>query len=144
MRSIPLAVIFSLIWVTGNAVGHDLQYSVSQGTAVVIRLYYADTDEFSYESYEIYREGEDIPYQVGRTDAKGAIAFIPDRGGAWRIRTFSEDGHGLDFVIEVDSDQVLRVADRSLFDRYERIIVGIAILFGIFGTINLFTRRKKK
>jgi nickel transport protein len=144
MRSIALAVIFSLIWVTDNAMGHDLQYSVRQGTAVVVRLQYADTGEFSYESYEIFREGEDLPYQVGRTDAKGAIAFVPDRGGVWRIRTFSEDGHGLDVTIDVDDDQVLHLADRSLFDRYERIIVGIALLFGIFGTINLYTRRKKK
>ncbi len=143
MRSIPLVVICSIIWVTGNAAGHELQYSLRQGTAVVVRLQYADKGEFSYESYEIFREGEDIPYQVGRTDAKGAIAFVPDRGGAWRIRTFSEDGHGLDFTIDVDDDQVLRAADRSLFDRYERIIVGIALLFGIFGTINLFARRKK-
>ena len=137
-------MICSIIWVTGNAAGHELHYSVRQGTAVVVRIQYADKGEFSYEGYEIFREGEDLPYQVGRTDAKGAIAFVPDRGGAWRIRAFSEDGHGLDVTIDVDDDQVLRVADRPLFDRYARIIVGIALLFGIFGTINLVARRKNK
>jgi nickel transport protein len=116
---------------------------VSHGGAVVVRLYYADESAFSNERYEIFREGEALAFQAGRTDARGTIAFVPDRGGVWRIRVFSEEGHGLDVPIEIDETQVFHAAELSFFDRYARIIVGVALIFGIFGAINLFSRRRK-
>ena len=99
-----------LAWLIGGfllmplpAFAHDLQYTVVGGQAVVIKLFYADNTPFTFEGYEIFRDGEKLPYQVGRTDSQGRIAFLPDQAANWRVKAISEDGHGLDFKLSTDS-----------------------------------------
>ncbi|EFK95251.1 conserved hypothetical protein, secreted, partial [sediment metagenome] len=122
-RALLLAVAMVL---AAPALGHDLQYSVTGGQALVVRLFYADDSPFAFEAYEVYPEGGQLPVQVGRTDAQGRIAFLPDKAGTWRIRTISEDGHGLDFTLKTDAAARLQGADKPLYERYGRIVVGVA------------------
>lgn len=122
---------------------HDLQYTVGGAQAVVIRMFYVDDAPFAFEGYEIYREGEKLPYQVGRTDAQGRIAFLPDRAGAWRIKAMSEDGHGQNFKLSTDAAAELTGTDKPAFERYGRIAVGVAVILGLFGTLSLFIKRGK-
>lgn len=132
-----------LLLASAPAYAHDLQYAVESGPAVIVRLFYTDQARFSYEGYEVFRKGEKIPYQVGRTDALGRLAFVPDRAGEWRIKTTSGDGHGVDFSLGTDAAQAIAATERPLFDRYARPITGAAILFGLFGLLSLFVKRKK-
>jgi nickel transport protein len=122
---------------------HDLHYTTTTATATLISLQYPNGKGFAYEAYEIYPKGADIPIQVGRTDAGGRIAFVPTEPGAYRLRVFSEDGHGLDVTLEIGPDHLLREMDRPLIDRYQRVLVGLGILLGLFGLIMLFYRRKQ-
>jgi len=126
-----------------RALAHDLQYRVDEGGAVYVKFFFGDGNDFSFESYEIYRDGEDIPFQVGRTDAKGRLAFLPDQPGEWRVKAFSEDGHGVDFSLSTDVQGGLEDAAKPLFERHARIITGVAFIFGLFGLINLFARRRR-
>lgn len=121
---------------------HDLQHSVDAAPAVVIKLFYMDKHPFAFEAYEIYREGEKLPYQVGRTDNQGRIAFLPDRAGAWRVKAFSGDGHGLDFKLETDAAAVPANTDKPVYERYGRIAVGVALILGLFGLLSLYASRK--
>ncbi len=125
-----------------TALAHDLHHEVSQGQAVVIRLSYADATPFAFEAYEIYPKDEKLPVQVGRTDARGRIVFLPERAGAWRIKAFSEDGHGLDFALTTDAAGIV-ASDQPLYERYGRIVVGVALILGLFGFISLYLKRKK-
>lgn len=125
------------------AVAHDLQYTVVGGQAVVIKLFFADNTPFTFEGYEIYRDGEKLPYQVGRTDSLGRIAFLPDRAADWRVKAISEDGHGLDFKVSTDAAAALTGSDKPAFERYSRIVIGVAIILGLFGLLNLYLKRKK-
>jgi nickel transport protein len=124
------------------ALAHDLQYRVDEGGAVYVKLFFGDGSDFTFESYEVYRAGEDIPFQVGRTDAKGRLAFLPDQPGEWRVKAFSEDGHGVDFSLSTDMQGGLEDTDKPVFERYARLITGVAVIFGIFGLINLLARRR--
>ncbi|MFZ5483575.1 MAG: hypothetical protein ACOZB0_05020 [Pseudomonadota bacterium] len=124
------------------ASAHDLQYQVSGGQAVVVRLFYVDDTPFTFEGYEIYRDGEKVPYQVGRTDSQGRIAFLPDRAATWRIKAISEDGHGLDFKLSTDAAAVLADSEKPFYERYARIVVGVALILGLFGALSLFVKRK--
>ncbi|NWG39560.1 MAG: hypothetical protein HXY27_06315 [Hydrogenophilaceae bacterium] len=126
-----------------QASAHDLQYTVTGGQAVVVKLFYADNTAFSFEAYEIYPEGEKLPVQVGRTDARGRIAFLPERAGTWRVKAISKDGHGLDFTLTTDAAATLTGSDKPVFERYGRIVVGVALILGLFGFINLYLKRKK-
>lgn len=125
------------------APAHDLQYAVGSGQAVVIRMFYLDDKPFSFEGYEIYRQGEKLPYQVGRSDAQGRIAFLPDRAATWRIKAVSEDGHGLDFTLATAAGARIAATDKPFYERYGRIAAGLAVLLGLFGLLKLYVRRKK-
>lgn len=125
------------------AFAHDLQYSVSDGQAVVVRLFYANNVPFSFEGYEIYPEGEKTPVQVGRTDAQGRIVFLPDKAGRWRVKAISEDGHGLDFTLTTDATARVAGADQPIYERYGRIVVGVALILGLFGFLNLYFYRNR-
>lgn len=128
---------------TVSALAHDLQYSVGGSQAVVIRMFYVDNTPFTFEGYEIIREGEKLPYQVGRTDSQGRIAFLPYRAANWRIKATSEDGHGLDFKISTDAAAVLSGTEKPFYERYARIAVGVAAILGLFGFLSLYIKRKK-
>mgnify|MGYP000920888386 FL=1 len=125
-----------------RAAAHDLQYSVTAGQAVVVKLFYVDNKPFSFEGYEIYRQGEKLPYQVGRSDGQGRIAFLPDRAGAWRLKAISEDGHGLDFTLRTDAAARIEAAEKPAYERYGRVVVGVAVILGLFGFLSLYVRNK--
>lgn len=136
-RTIFAALLFAL-----PAYAHDLQHEVDSAQAVVVTLHFTDAKPFSFEAYEIYRQGEKLPVQVGRSDAQGRIAFLPDRAGTWRIKTFAADGHGLDFTVQTDAATRVVAAERPAVERYGRIVVGIGVILGLFGFIKLFLRKK--
>ena len=135
--------VLALLGLVNSAAAHDLQYAIDSGPAVIVRLFYADSAQYTYEGYEVFRDGEKMPYQVGRTDANGRLAFLPDRAGKWRIKAISNDGHGIDFTLTSDASAVVSGAERPFFDRHARIIAGVGILFGLFGLLSLFLRRKR-
>jgi nickel transport protein len=136
-------LLWALLFASAPLLAHDLQYTVAGGQAVVIRLFYVDNTPFTFEGYEIYRAGEKLPYQVGRTDNQGRIAFLPDKAAEWRIKAISEDGHGLDFKLTTDAAAQLSGAEKPAYERYGRIAVGIAVILGLFGFLSLFMKRKK-
>lgn len=122
------------------AYSHDLQHSVSrEGACTVLSFYFPDGTKFSYEKYEVYMYGEKLPFQVGRTDALGRVVFCPDKDGRWVVRTQSEDGHGA--VVEVDVKGRSVKAEGSLFERYQKVLVGAGLILGTFGILEIFIRR---
>jgi nickel transport protein len=142
MKRVGSVVLFLWVLNCDAAFAHDLQYVVGEGSAVFVKFSFAGQDEFSFQSYEIYREGENIPFQVGRTDQQGRLVFLPDRPGKWRIKAFSEDGHGRDFSITTDAQGGVEQAERPLLSRNLRIVIGAALIFGLFGLLSLFARRR--
>jgi nickel transport protein len=142
MRGTAVIALLLCLWLPQRAAAHDLRHSIEEGVAVTVKLFFADGNEFSFESYEVYREGEEIPFQVGRTDALGRVVFRPDRAGTWRVKAFSQDGHGADLSLTTSAQGGFESADRSLFERHSRLLVGVSIIFGIFGLVSLFARRK--
>jgi len=138
-----IAVTVLAVEMSKPAIAHDLRHEEFSGQhAVVVRLFYSDGNAFSYESYEVYRAGEKIPFQVGRTDALGRLVFIPDRAGTWRVRAFSEDGHGVDFSLSAAAGGEVTGSSRPLIERYPRVLTGLGLVFGLFGLANLFLSRR--
>jgi nickel transport protein len=131
-------------WLPGRAAAHDLQHSVGEGAAVSVKLFFADGKEFSFESYELYRAGDEIPFQVGRTDIEGRVVFLPDRAGTWRLKVFSEDGHGADLSFTTGGEGGVQDANEPFLERHLRIIVGVSVIFGVFGLVSLFARRGRQ
>ena len=124
------------------AAAHQLDHAVQTGPAVIVDLHYGDGRPFSYEATEVYRPGETVPFLAGRTDANGRLAFVPDRAGDWRVRAFSEDGHGGDFTVPAGGEAGTK-------PRYEGLgvigglAVGLSLIFGAFGLWSLFASKKQ-
>jgi nickel transport protein len=123
---------------------HEVRHSIDFSGAYVIDVYYADGTKFSFEAYEIYKPGnEKVPYQVGRTNEIGRISFIPDSPGKWRVKVFSDDGHGANFEINVEEGKFKVEKKLDFFEKYSKPIFGLGIILTIFSVLNLFLRRKK-
>jgi nickel transport protein len=138
-----LLVAAALLAGSRSAAAHEVHHTVSQSGAVVIQLAYGDGTPFSFEGYEIFRAGEELPVQVGRTDVRGRIAFLPDAPGTWRLRAFADDGHGCDVSFETSAASMVGAVDRPLYQRFTRPLVGVSLIFGVFGLVSLFYRRRK-
>jgi nickel transport protein len=134
-----LALLAALL--AGTLQAHSLSHSAQPGSAVIVELRYADGSPFSYESAEVYRPAETVPFLAGRTDANGRLAFVPDRSGDWRVRAFSEDGHGGDFTVAADLNGASSAPSAGL-GTIAGILLGLAAIFGIFGIWSLFVRRR--
>jgi nickel transport protein len=143
MRHLLLVALALCALLPGRALAHDLEHSIGEGKAVTVKIFYADGNEFSFESYEIYRAGDDIPFQVGRTDIHGRVVFVPDRAGTWRLKAFSEDGHGVDLSFTTGGENGIRDANEPFLERHLRLVVGVSVIFGVFGLVDLFLRRRR-
>jgi nickel transport protein len=141
MSSGRVVVLALCAWLPGQALAHDLQHQIDEGAAVSVTLFFADGSDFAFESYEVYRAGEEVPFQVGRTDLRGRVVFLPDRAGTWRIKAFSEDGHGADFSFSTGAKGEVREGSQSFLERHLRIVAGVSVIFGVFGLVNLWMRR---
>jgi len=120
---------------------HSLSHTTGQGSALIVELRYADGSPFSYEAAEVYRPAESVPFLAGRTDANGRLAFVPDRPGDWRVRAFSEDGHGGDFTVAAAAEGGSSPSSAGLGE-VGGLAVGLSILFGLFGLWSLFIRKR--
>jgi nickel transport protein len=135
------AFVLLAAWVAG-APAHELQQTVTRGSAVVVHLYYADGSPFADQGYELYPGEAKLPFQIGRTDADGSAAFLPGAVSDWRLKTYSEDGHGIDTRFTIAADAAAETACRAADpDRNSRLLLGGALLFGLFGLLQLYLRR---
>jgi nickel transport protein len=131
-----------LLLIVLPAAGHELHHDVVRGEAVVVRLFQADGSPFAMQRYRLFRAGEPSPYQVGRSDIEGRIAFVPDRAGDWRLEAYAEDGHGVDLRLSTDAAGAV-VGERPPFERHTRLIAGVGTLLGLFGLLALFLKSRR-
>jgi nickel transport protein len=87
---------------SGPAAAHETLHEVQRDRAVAVRTYESDGDPVAATPWEVYSPAQPgTPWQQGRTDRAGWLAFVPDVPGAWRVRVIEATGHGLDIVVEV-------------------------------------------
>jgi len=128
----------------GSALAHEVHLAQSQQTAAVLRLTYADGKPFAFEAYELYPVGQEIPAQVGRTNGEGQVVFLPGAQGDWRIKAYTADGHGVDQALKVavSGDAPAPANGPAELPRGLLLAAGLGIVFGLFGLVQLFLRKK--
>ncbi len=136
------ALLLLLLMLSGAAPAHEVLHAVETSGAVVLRLSYADGKPFSYEAYELYPDQNEVPAQVGRTDAMGHVVFLPGVSKQWRIRAFSADGHGVDLHFETPAVAGQAAAVTPGPNRVSLVLFGLSLLLGGFGLYQLFLKRK--
>ncbi len=143
-----IAVVIVLFMAAAGASGaHELSQTVTRGNAVVIELKEDGNLPFSHEQFEIFRKGEDKPFQTGTTDALGRIVFLPDRQATWRVRAFSEDGHGTDFTVDAGPADAAETQADSRGSSYSparsmKIVFGAVVILLVFMIALRVVRRR--
>lgn len=120
---------------------HEVHHRIEATGAVVVTLNYANGEPFAYEKYALTPIGQETPQQVGNTDAQGRIAFVPGTVEKWRVQATSADGHGVNLEFTAPAAGAGAITSEST-PRWLLAGFGFSLIFGIFGLIQLLTRKK--
>lgn len=80
-----------------HGAGHERE---PEAPAEVLRFRYAAGGAMDGAEVRVLHPGGGL-YQVGRTDASGRFAFVPDRPGEWLLETDDGQGHQLQARVPV-------------------------------------------
>jgi nickel transport protein len=130
-----------------RAGAHEVLHEIVRGSAVAVHAYESDGDPLDDRAYEVYSPADPkVPWQRGRTDRRGWLAFVPDAPGLWRVRVIDEGGHGLDLGVEVAAGAgAARAAPPGALPAAAfvlRPLVGVAVIGAVFAGLILLYRRR--
>lgn len=140
-------VVLCMLWLPAAAEAHALLHERVDGDALTLRLSFPGSDQPLFEPYEIFAPGVETPFQSGRVNALGELSFRPDRPGAWRIRVFTEDGHGAVIALDIDDAGTVAAAhaDHHHAGSYGlRVLAALGYLLGLFGLAVLWRQRRDR
>ncbi len=142
---LPLFLLFSCFafW-TPLLFAHTIHYVVQQ-KGIAVKIFYSEKDPASYAQYEIYGPSDGLPHQTGRTDKNGFVCFVPDRAGPWKIKVWGDSSHGLHGLtmdINVNEALDLQSFSKPLVATHTKLIVGVSVIFGLFGIYALLKSRR--
>ncbi len=127
------------------AAAHEVLHEIARGKAVAVKAWFADGEVLAYTAYEVYSPADPrIPWQKGRTDRGGWLAFVPDAPGPWRVKVIDDTGHGLDLEVDASgadtSPASATPASSAAF--VLRPLVGLAVIATVFAALYLGYRRR--
>ncbi|MES9970788.1 MAG: hypothetical protein ABW092_12210 [Candidatus Thiodiazotropha sp.] len=140
IRSILLLFLISHL---PAALSHGVGLTMDRREAQVIWLAHEDDTPLANAAYELSVVGVNRPYQRGQTDALGRVVFIPGDSTQWRLRVFSEDGHGVDRTIELTAGEAVHSHHEHGSSDLTKLILGVGVLLSGFGFLMLFAKRNK-
>jgi len=132
------------------ASAHETLHEIQRGKAIALKAYFADGEVLAYTAYEVYSPSDPrIPYQKGRTDRGGWLAFVPDAPGKWRVKVIDDTGHGLDVQLDAEAQgaaaAVAQPPSGGAPDRIAfvlRPLLGLAAIGAVFAALYFTYRRK--
>ena len=72
-------------------------------------------------------------YQSGETDPRGRFVFVPDTNGLWKLTVDDGMGHVVTAAVPVDATRPEAPAPQRRLSRPLGSLVGLSIIFGLFG-----------
>jgi len=148
VRPRDIALSAAVVLLASAASAHETLHEVSRGSAVAVKTYFADGEVLAYTAYEVFSPADPkIPYQKGRTDREGWLAFVPNAPGKWRVKVLDDTGHGLD--AEIDAAPGSQGPEPSegrpslgALAFVLRPLVGLAAIGAVFAALFTYYRRK--
>ena len=83
--------------------GHGAGYEPVDKETVAVRFAYVLGEPMTGAEVEVRPPGTKTAHQVGRADAHGQFAFVPDRPGEWTITAEDDAGHQVKANIAVNA-----------------------------------------
>jgi len=135
-----------LLLAAAPAAAHETLHEIARGKAIAVKAWFADGEPLAYTAYEVYSPADPkTPWQKGRTDRSGWLAFVPDLPGGWRIRVIDETGHGLDLQVEASATGQVPAAGGGEVTSAAyllRPLLGLAAIGVVFAAMFLAYRKK--
>ena len=127
---------------------HEVLHTIERDKAIAVKVFFADGEVLAYTEYQVFSPSDPrIPYQKGRTDRSGYLAFVPDGPGAWRVKVTDTTGHGLDLVVEVGApsanSKTRQGSDLASWAFAIRPVLGVGIIAALFALLVFLYRRKR-
>ena len=130
---------------------HEVLHTIERDKAIAVKAFFADGEGLAYTEYQVFSPTDPrIPYQKGRTDRSGYLAFVPDAPGAWRVKVTDTTGHGLDLVVDVaavgersTNFQTRQGSDLASWAFAIRPVLGVGIIAALFALLVFLYRRKR-
>jgi nickel transport protein len=97
-----ITVIALFLLLAPAARAHEVVLDVQRGRAVAVRVVESDGEPLAGAEYQLWGPADpQVPWQQGRTDRGGWLAFVPGPPGQWRLKVVEAGGHGIDTTLEV-------------------------------------------
>jgi nickel transport protein len=143
-KTIRYLILFVLLGYVPMTLSHGVGLEIEQQEASVIYLHHTDDTPLIAADYELRVAGASAPYQSGKTDVSGRVVFIPGDFREWRLRVFSEDGHGIDTTFELPSGTLSHSRADHTDSDITKLVLGFGILLSGFGIMMLFTKSNRR
>jgi nickel transport protein len=139
----------ALLGAAAPALAHETLHEIQRGRAIAVKAYFADGEVLAYTAYEVYSPADPkLPWQKGRTDRGGWLAFVPDVGGTWRVKVIDTTGHGLDLEIEAAVAAApgpgASAGEPSTLAFVLRPLLGLLVIGVVFAALLLAYRKKER
>jgi nickel transport protein len=145
-----VAVAVAVFWAS-PALAHEVLHSVERGRAVAVKAYFADGEPLAYSEYTVFSPADaKIPYQKGRTDRSGYLAFVPDLPGSWHVRVTEAGGHGLELDVAVQAPGgepglgAGHTSSPATWAFVLRPLVGVLLIAGLFAALIVLNRKRRR
>jgi nickel transport protein len=142
MRRVALAAALALPLAAG---AHEVEHEVVRGRAVAVRAWYAGGEPLAYAEYQLFAPSDPrVPFQKGRTDRAGWVAFVPSEAGRWRVKIADASGHGLELAVSADPEAAAPAAPPPPPSRTLRSLAGVAVIGLAFAALFAVHRLRRR
>jgi nickel transport protein len=142
------AIAAFVLLASSAASAHEVLHTVERGRSIAVKAYFADGEAMAYSEFTVFSPTDaKIPYQKGRTDRSGYLAFVPNAAGSWHVKVMGTDGHGLDVDVPVDgtagpSTQAPASGGIASWAFVARPVLGAALIAVLFAVLMLLYRKR--
>jgi len=141
---LPVAIIGLVMGWAGSCLGHGAHGTRIEGAAGIEASYHGG-GPMAFCDVRVYRPGDaEGAFHTGTTGPLGRFAFVPDTSGTWRVVVDDGMGHVAEIEVAVDAAMTETTLRGDPSNRMDGVIVGVSVIFGLFGLTALVRRRVKK
>jgi len=133
-----------IVWVMmfpALCLAHGARHTVFKG-GTGVEATYDDGSPMAFCDVSVFSPGDPVSeYQTGITDPRGRLAFVPDTNGVWKVTVDDGMGHMAIAEVLVGLEGIEPADSRAGMDRPTGAIVGVSMIFGLFGIYCLLRQR---
>lgn len=107
---------------------------------VVVEAFYDEANPMSSCKVQITRPSDSTYLLSGTTDEHGRFAFVPDGDGIWKIKVSDGIGHMATLNLKIEEGDIYTKGKNKETGRFSGLIVGISVIFGLFGIFVLLSK----